>query len=210
MRNDIEVVGMPVFIDPRICEKQHICDLIKVCPRDAIYQDSKGTVEIDNDKCTACMLCVRACPYLAVKVARDEDELGDLVRKSRKAKLDRDAHLAKIYGSRPGRMGKAELKDSNFKKEICSKTPTLVNFWGAHSRVIAPFLKSIEKDYKDELKVACIKVADNPESRKKYSITATPTLILFKKGKEIGRLEGIRPKETLRVWLEMKLNPRIW
>jgi len=201
---------MPVFIDPRICEKQQICDLMKVCPRDAIYQDRKGTVEIDNDKCTACMLCVKACPYLAVKLAKDDDELGDFIRKSRKAKLNRNAHIAKIYGSRPGRMGKAELTDSNFKKKIGSKIPTLVNFWGAHSGVIAPFLKNIEKDYGEELKVAYIKVADNPKSRKKYSITSTPTLIIFKKGKEIGRLEGIRPKETLRVWLEMKLNPRIW
>lgn len=201
---------MPVFIDPRICEKQQICDLMRVCPRNAIYQDRKGTVEIDNDKCTECMICMKACPYLAVKLAKDEDELGDFIRKSKKTKLNRNTHIARIYGSKPGRMGKTELNDSNFKKKISSKIPTLVNFWGAHSGVIAPFLKNIEKDYRGELKVAYIKVANNPKSRKKYSITSTPTLILFRGRKEIGRLEGIRPKETLKVWLEMKLNPRIW
>jgi NAD-dependent dihydropyrimidine dehydrogenase PreA subunit len=208
MGKSIGAVGMPVFVDPRICENQQICELMKVCPRNAIYQDKKGSIEIDNDKCTECMLCVKACPYLAVKLAKDKDELEDLIRKSKKVKLSRNAHLAKIYGSRPGRMGKTELKDSNFKKKVGSKTPTLVNFWGAHSGVIAPFLKSIEKDYKGRLGVAYIKVADNPKSQKKYSITSTPTLIIFKKGKEIGRLEGIRPKDTLRVWLEMKLKPK--
>jgi len=199
---------MPVFVDPRICEKQQICELMKVCPRNAIYQREKGTVEIDNDKCTECMLCVKACPYLAVKLARDSNELGNLIKKSKRVKLDKNAHIAKIYGSKPGKIGKVGLNDSNFKSKVISKTPTLVSFWGAHSGVTAPFLKSIEKKYKGKIKVAYIKVADSPKARKKYSITSTPTLILFKKGKEIGRLEGIRPKETLRIWLEMKLKPR--
>jgi len=200
---------MPVFVDPRICEKQQICELMRVCPRNAIYQDEKeGTIGIDNDKCTECMLCVKACPYLAVKLASDNDELGNLVKRSKRVKLDKSAHIAKIYGNRPGKIGKVELSDSNFKNKVSSKTPTLVSFWGAHSGVTAPFMKSIEKGYLGKLKVAYIRVADSPKIRKRYSVTSTPTLILFRKGKEIGRLDGIRPKETLMVWLEMKLKPK--
>jgi NAD-dependent dihydropyrimidine dehydrogenase PreA subunit len=200
---------MPLFIDPRICDKQEICDLMKVCPRNAIYQDEKeGTIEIDDTKCNECLICVKACPYLAVKLAKDTEELGELVRKSRKIKLSRNAHLKKIYGATPGRIGKAEVNDLNFRRKVSSKTPTLVSFWGAHSGVIAHSLRWIAKKYKGKLKVAHIRIADNPKSRKKYSITTTPTLILFRGGRQIGRLEGVRHRETMRVWVDVKLKTR--
>jgi thioredoxin 1 len=200
---------MPVFIDPRICDKQMICDLMKVCPMSAIYQDEKeGTFEIDSTKCNECLLCVKACPYLAVKLAKDTGELGELRVNAGRVKFNRDAHLTEIYGAKPGGIGKAELNDSNFQEKVGSKTPTLVSFWGAHSGVIAPSLKWIEKRYRGKMKVAHIKIAENPESCKKYAITTTPTLILFREGKQIGRLEGVRHRETLRVWVEMRLKAR--
>jgi len=201
---------MPVFIDPRICDRQEICELVKVCPRDAVKQSkAEGTIKVDNTKCSECLLCLKACPYLAVKLAKDTEELGELERESTHAKFDKDSHIAKMYGTKPGRIGKTILKDSDFKRKVDSATPTLVDFWGAHGAVMAPFLKWVEAKYKGELKVSHIKIVENPESRKRYAITTTPTLILFKKGKQIGRLEGIRPKETLRVWLDMKLRPKV-
>lgn len=200
---------MPMFIDPRICDKQMICDLMKVCPVNAIYQDEKeGTVEIDNTKCNECLLCVKACPYLAVKLAKDTGELGEFKVNAGRRKFNKNAHLRKIYGAGPGRIGKAELNDSNFQEKVGSEVPTLVSFWGAHSEVIAHSLKWISEKYRGKLKVAHIKVAENPESRKKYAITTTPTLILFRKGREIGRLEGVRHRETVRVWIEMRLKAR--
>jgi len=205
----IGAVGMPVFIDPRMCDKQVICDLTKVCPLNAIYQDEKsGAVEIDNTKCNECLLCVKACPYLAVRLAGNMDEVGELVRESKRAKFNMERHLKKIYGTMPGRIGKTDLNDSNFKKRVSSKTPTLVSFWGAHSSVMADSLKWIGRKYKGKLKVAHIKVAENPKTRKGCAITTTPTLILFRKGKEIGRLEGVRHRETVRVWVDMKLKAR--
>jgi thioredoxin 1 len=205
----IGAVDMPVFIDPRICDKQMICDLMRVCPMNAIYQDKKeGTVEIDDTKCNECLVCVKACPYLAVTFAKDMDELGEIRSKSKRVKFNRDAHLRRIYGAKPGSIRKAELNDSNFKKKVNSKKPTLVSFWGAHSGVIADSLRWIEKTHRGKLKVAHIKVAENPKSCKRYAITTTPTLILFRNGKEIGRLEGVRHRETVRVWIDMKLKPK--
>jgi thioredoxin 1 len=205
----IGVVGMPIFIDPRICDKEMICDLMKVCPMNAIYQDEKdGTVEIDTTKCNECMICVKACPYLAVKLAKDMDELGEFKLKARRVKFNKNAHLKEIYGAGLGRIGKAELNDSNFQKKISSKTPVLVSFWGAHSGVIAHSLKWIGKKYGSKLKVMHIKVAENPKSRKEYTITTTPTLILFRNGKQVGRLEGVRHRETVRVWIDMKLKSK--
>lgn len=198
---------MPVFIDHRICDREDICDLVKVCPREAIVHNrGEGTISVDHSKCNECLLCLKACPYLAVKLAKDADELGEFERKASRIKLNKSAHLARIYSMKPGRIGRAGLNDSNFKKKVGAKIPTLVSFWGAHSRVIAPLLKGVGKRHGKKLRVANIKVADNPKTRRKYRITTTPTLVLFRSGREIGRLEGIRHRETLRVWLEMKLN----
>jgi thioredoxin 1 len=200
---------MPVFIDPRICDKQMICDLMKVCPTNAISQNEKeGTVEIDTTKCNECMRCVKACPYLAVRAARDMNELGEFKVRSQTIKLNRDEHLKRIYGDEPGNIGRAELDDSNFQDKVSSKTPTLVSFWGAHSSVIASSLEWIARKYRGKLNVAHIKVVENPKSLSEYAITTTPTLILFKNGKQIGRLEGVRHRETVRVWVDMKLKAR--
>jgi len=185
---------MAVFIDPRICDKEEICELTKVCPRDAIVSRD-GAIVIDQEKCTECLLCLKACPYLAVRLVEDLDK---------PLKVNKGAHILKLYGAKPGRIGKPQLKDANFKKRVGTK-PTLVVFWGAHAGVITPFVREIAKKYKGKLRVAYIKIANNPKTRKKYSINTTPTLILFKKGKAVSRLEGVRHKETMRVWVEMNL-----
>lgn len=189
---------MPVFIDPVICDGEEICEVMKICPRDAILQNEKG-IAIDQSKCNECLLCLKACPYLAVKLLED-------ARKGRGSRLGKGAHLLRIYGVEPGRIGRPLLKESNFKKKISSKTPTLVVFWGAHSGVMAPFVREIGKRYGRRMRVAYVKVKENPKLCKRYSVKSTPTLILFKKGRQVSRLEGVRHKETLRVWVESNLT----
>ena len=198
---------MPVFIDSRICDNQDVCDVKKICPSNAVSLDKKEGMIIDRAKCTGCLLCLKACPYLAVKLAKDENELAEFKKKLKRAKLDRRAHIAKIYGTKLGRVGGIQLKDSNFRKKVDSKVPTLVIFWGAHSGVMAPLLREAGRRHRDKLRIAYVRFADNPKTSKKYAIATTPTLVLFREGKEIGRLEGIRHRETLRVWIETKLKP---
>ncbi|MEM3555378.1 MAG: thioredoxin domain-containing protein [Candidatus Micrarchaeia archaeon] len=190
---------MPVFIDPKICDKEDICDIVEVCPSDAIIHNKKeGTIEIDQSKCTECLLCLKACPYLAVKLIKDLKEIRRIRNKS--------SHILKLYGTKPGRIGKPILKDSNFKKKVSAKAPTLVVFWGAHSGAMAPFIREIIRKHRKKLRLAYVKVADNPKLTKKYSIKTTPTLVLFKKGRAVSKLEGVRHRETIRVWVESNLT----
>ena len=40
---------------------------MEVCKKEAMYRDEEtGVVFIQEDKCTGCWLCVKACPYDAI------------------------------------------------------------------------------------------------------------------------------------------------
>ena len=45
------------------CPQDHICPMIKVCPKNAIKQKDFKAPEVDNEKCIECMKCVKGCPY---------------------------------------------------------------------------------------------------------------------------------------------------
>ncbi|AIS53155.1 carbon-monoxide dehydrogenase iron sulfur subunit cooF [Thermoanaerobacter kivui] len=41
---------------------------IEACPEGALYQDKRGMVLLDWDKCTGCGACEEACPFHAIRV----------------------------------------------------------------------------------------------------------------------------------------------
>lgn len=48
---------------PRICMQCENPACVKVCPTKATYQDPKGLIQIDKQKCIGCKACILACPY---------------------------------------------------------------------------------------------------------------------------------------------------
>jgi Fe-S-cluster-containing hydrogenase component 2 len=61
-----------ITIDADMCDRSPACPARRVCPRGAIkplpggrYPGSSGYV-VDSDRCTACGVCIRACPGGAV------------------------------------------------------------------------------------------------------------------------------------------------
>lgn len=97
------------------------------------------------------------------------------------------------------------LDSKNFEKEINSDTPILVDFWAewcAPCRAIAPIIEEIDKEMADKIKVAKLNVDENTDIASKYRIFSIPTLVIFKKGKEIGRLIGAAPKQKILKFIE--------
>ncbi|HDJ26211.1 MAG TPA: 4Fe-4S dicluster domain-containing protein [Candidatus Bathyarchaeota archaeon] len=47
----------------RLCES---APCVRACPRDALWQDEKGIIRVDDEKCDVCGWCVEACPYGAI------------------------------------------------------------------------------------------------------------------------------------------------
>lgn len=45
------------------CQKCETADCIRVCMENAIDKDAEGSIVIDEDRCTGCGFCIRACPF---------------------------------------------------------------------------------------------------------------------------------------------------
>ena len=101
-----------------------------------------------------------------------------------------------------------ELNSENFKKEISSEKPVLVDFWAewcAPCRAIAPALEELEKELGDKVKFAKLNVDENTDIATEYNIASIPTLVIFKNGQEVDRLIGAAPKSKIKEFIERNL-----
>jgi len=92
-----------------------------------------------------------------------------------------------------------EINSENFNQEI-SKGKVLVDLWApwcGPCRVISPIIEELSKEIKD-INFLKLNVDNNGDIAQEYEIMGIPTLILFKDGKEIKRIVGLRSKEDLK------------
>ena len=94
-----------------------------------------------------------------------------------------------------------EVSDSTFTDEVLqSKTPVLVDFWApwcGPCRQIAPMIEELMNENKGSLKVVKVNVDENSQYATQYQIDAIPTLIIFKGGQPVERIQGARPKAMM-------------
>ena len=93
------------------------------------------------------------------------------------------------------------LTDENFEKEVLkSEIPVLVDFWAqwcGPCLVMGPIIEEIAKEFEGKIKVGKLNVDENPATAQKYGIMGIPTLMIFKDGKVVERIVGLRPKQVL-------------
>lgn len=92
------------------------------------------------------------------------------------------------------------LTEENFETEISSGL-TLVDFyadWCGPCRMLTPVLEEVAKEVKDKAVIAKIDIDKAQKTASTFQVTSIPTLVLFKEGKEVGRLVGLRDKDTIK------------
>jgi thioredoxin 1 len=92
------------------------------------------------------------------------------------------------------------LTQQNFNDEI-AKGVILVDFfaeWCGPCRMLTPILEQLEKEVVGKAIIGKIDTDAAPEIAARLGITSIPTLILFKDGKEVRRLVGLKDAATLR------------
>ena len=91
-----------------------------------------------------------------------------------------------------------QVNESNFAKEVQeSKGLTLVDFWApwcGPCRILGPMIAEIAEEEKD-VKVAKVNVDEDPSLAAMFGIRGIPTVILFKDGKPVEQIVGLRAKQ---------------
>jgi thioredoxin 1 len=91
------------------------------------------------------------------------------------------------------------LNDSNFKQHIASGI-TLVDFWAEWCmpcKMMTPILNDVAAEAPDGVKVAKLNVDHAKQTAAKFNVRSIPTIIVFKNGKEIKRIVGVKQKGYL-------------
>jgi thioredoxin 1 len=94
------------------------------------------------------------------------------------------------------------IHDADFQQEVLnSPVPVLVDFssvlCGPCNRLL-PVLNELASDLGDSAKVVAVEVTMNERLAEQYGIASLPTLIVFRGGREIHRMIGLKSKEYLR------------
>ena len=99
-----------------------------------------------------------------------------------------------------------EFTDENFESEVLKSTqPVLVDFWAEWCmpcRMLAPTIEKIANDYAGKVKVGKLDTDANRDVAAKYSISAIPTVILFRDGQVSQKFVGLRKEQEFKAALD--------
>jgi thioredoxin len=81
-----------------------------------------------------------------------------------------------------------------------SETPVLVDFyatWCGPCQMMATILTTVSSQLRGQLKIVKIDTDKYPQIASQHRVAALPTLVLFKAGQPVDRIEGVLPADQL-------------
>lgn len=99
------------------------------------------------------------------------------------------------------------LTDANFREHIANGS-LVVDFWAAWCgpcRMIAPVIEQLASERHD-VKFAKLNVDENPRTAEAFNVQGIPLLVLFKDGRERGRVVGAVPRTQIEAAIRQYLG----
>ena len=103
-----------------------------------------------------------------------------------------------------------DVTDTTFDQEVLkSDKPVLVDFWASWCgpcKMIAPILAEVAEQRQDQLKVVKVNIDEHQKHAFELRVMTVPTLLLFKDGEVVERINGAPPKRTITNFLDQHLG----
>ncbi len=93
-----------------------------------------------------------------------------------------------------------EVTDSDFDTIVKKYPVVIVDCWAdwcPPCRMLEPIVESLAGKYTGKIVFGKLNVDENKETAVKYSVMSIPTLLIFKKGKNVDRIIGAMPEPVL-------------
>ncbi|MCK5584357.1 MAG: thioredoxin, partial [Elusimicrobiales bacterium] len=74
--------------------------------------------------------------------------------------------------------------------------------WCGPCKMLGPVIEELAAEYEGKVKVCKLNTDDNPDSAAQYKISAIPSVLFFKDGKQVNELVGMQSKEEIKKILD--------
>lgn len=108
-------------------------------------------------------------------------------------------------------MALVTLTDNDFARTVeHGKGVVLVDFWAPWCmpcRLVGPVIERLGREFDGRVVVGKLNVDEHPLAAERYHITGIPTVGIFRDGKLVNQMVGVRPEQAYRAALESALRP---